>query len=190
MNLKRHHVLSELTGVTGMAIVRDILAGVRDPRVGGPSRRPQGQRSRDCGGADRPLSCRTSVRAARTSRRLNSISTKLPSATKPPQLNSPAWRILAHLPQASCRRPDRVPSSAKTNRARSCSRRSIALSEVPTSAKMISVRKTLVVLAGSIYFTLINKPPLRFNRIYHATLGLGYPRNMTVRQLVARQSAP
>jgi len=31
MNLKLHHVLSDLTGVTGMAIVRDILAGVRDP---------------------------------------------------------------------------------------------------------------------------------------------------------------
>jgi len=33
MNLKLHHVLSELTGVTGMAIVRDILAGVRDPQA-------------------------------------------------------------------------------------------------------------------------------------------------------------
>jgi transposase len=33
MNLKLHHVLSDLTGVTGLAIVRDILAGVRDPRV-------------------------------------------------------------------------------------------------------------------------------------------------------------
>jgi len=33
MNLKLHHVLSELTGVTGMAIVRDIVAGVRDPQV-------------------------------------------------------------------------------------------------------------------------------------------------------------
>jgi transposase len=33
MNLKLHHVLSELTGVTGMAIVRDILAGVREPHL-------------------------------------------------------------------------------------------------------------------------------------------------------------
>jgi hypothetical protein len=31
MNLKLHHVLSDITGVTGMAIVRDTLAGVRDP---------------------------------------------------------------------------------------------------------------------------------------------------------------
>jgi transposase len=31
MNLKLHHVLSDITGVTGLAIVRDILAGVRDP---------------------------------------------------------------------------------------------------------------------------------------------------------------
>jgi transposase len=33
MNLKLHHVLSDLTGVTGMAIVRDIVAGVRDPQA-------------------------------------------------------------------------------------------------------------------------------------------------------------
>ncbi len=33
MNLKLHHVLSELTGVTGMAIVRDIVAGVRNPQA-------------------------------------------------------------------------------------------------------------------------------------------------------------
>jgi transposase len=31
MNLNLQHVLSDITGVTGMAIVRDILAGVRDP---------------------------------------------------------------------------------------------------------------------------------------------------------------
>jgi transposase len=33
MNLQLHHVLRDLTGVTGMAIVRDNLAGVRDPRA-------------------------------------------------------------------------------------------------------------------------------------------------------------
>jgi len=33
MNLKLHHLLSDLTGVTGMAIVRDTLAGVRDPQA-------------------------------------------------------------------------------------------------------------------------------------------------------------
>lgn len=33
MNLQLHHVLSDLTGVTGLRIVRDILAGVRDPAV-------------------------------------------------------------------------------------------------------------------------------------------------------------
>jgi len=31
MNLQLHHVLTDLSGVTGLAIVRDILAGVRDP---------------------------------------------------------------------------------------------------------------------------------------------------------------
>lgn len=33
MNLKLHHVLSDVTGVTGLVIVRDILAGVRDPQA-------------------------------------------------------------------------------------------------------------------------------------------------------------
>lgn len=33
MNLQLHHVLSDLTGLTGLAIVRDILAGVRDPQA-------------------------------------------------------------------------------------------------------------------------------------------------------------
>ncbi len=33
MNLQLHHVLSDIAGVTGLAIVRDILAGVRDPRA-------------------------------------------------------------------------------------------------------------------------------------------------------------
>jgi len=31
MNLKLQDVLSDITGVTGLAIVRDILAGIRDP---------------------------------------------------------------------------------------------------------------------------------------------------------------
>jgi len=33
MNVQLHHVLTDLTGVTGLAIVGDILAGVRDPQV-------------------------------------------------------------------------------------------------------------------------------------------------------------
>jgi transposase len=33
MNLKLHDVLSDITGVTGLAIVRDLLAGVRDPQA-------------------------------------------------------------------------------------------------------------------------------------------------------------
>lgn len=33
MNVQLHHVLSDISGVTGMAIVRDILAGVRDPQA-------------------------------------------------------------------------------------------------------------------------------------------------------------
>jgi transposase len=63
MNLKLHHVLSDITGVTGMTIVRDILAGVRDPhrlaahRHGGC----KDQRTRDHSGADRQLPSRTPV---------------------------------------------------------------------------------------------------------------------------------
>ena len=33
MNLQLHHVLSDLTGVTGLAILDAILAGERDPAV-------------------------------------------------------------------------------------------------------------------------------------------------------------
>jgi transposase len=33
MNLQLHHVVSDITGVTGMAIVRAIVAGERDPAV-------------------------------------------------------------------------------------------------------------------------------------------------------------
>lgn len=31
MNVQLHHVVSDITGVTGMAIIRSIIAGVRDP---------------------------------------------------------------------------------------------------------------------------------------------------------------
>jgi len=33
MNLKLTNVLSDVTGTTGMRIVRDIIAGVRDPQL-------------------------------------------------------------------------------------------------------------------------------------------------------------
>src|SRR6202035_4045347 len=33
MNLQLHHVISDITGVTGMAIIRAIVAGERDPKV-------------------------------------------------------------------------------------------------------------------------------------------------------------
>lgn len=33
MNIQLHHVVSDLTGVTGMKIIRAILAGERDPQV-------------------------------------------------------------------------------------------------------------------------------------------------------------
>jgi hypothetical protein len=66
MNLQLHHVLTDLTGVTGKAIVRDILAGVRDPhklaahRHGGCKASEQ----ENCGGPDRQLPSRALVRAA------------------------------------------------------------------------------------------------------------------------------
>ena len=33
MNLQLHHVVSDITGVTGMTIIRAIVAGERDPNV-------------------------------------------------------------------------------------------------------------------------------------------------------------
>jgi transposase len=33
MNVQLHHVVADMTGVTGMAIIRDIVAGVRDPKT-------------------------------------------------------------------------------------------------------------------------------------------------------------
>jgi hypothetical protein len=32
MNLQLHHVISDVTGVTGLAIIRAIIAGERDPQ--------------------------------------------------------------------------------------------------------------------------------------------------------------
>jgi transposase len=40
MNLQLHHVLSDITGVTGQAIVRAIVAGERDPKVLASFRQP------------------------------------------------------------------------------------------------------------------------------------------------------
>jgi transposase len=33
MNVQLHHVVSDITGATGMKIIRDIVAGIRDPKV-------------------------------------------------------------------------------------------------------------------------------------------------------------
>nr|WP_246515980.1 hypothetical protein [Bradyrhizobium diversitatis] len=33
MNLQLHHVIADITGVTGMRIIRAILAGERDPET-------------------------------------------------------------------------------------------------------------------------------------------------------------
>jgi hypothetical protein len=38
MHLHLHHVMSEVTGVTGMRMIRAIVAGERDPRTLAPSR--------------------------------------------------------------------------------------------------------------------------------------------------------
>lgn len=45
MNLQLHHVLSDLSGVTGLAIVRDLVAGVRDPQALAAHRDPRCQAS-------------------------------------------------------------------------------------------------------------------------------------------------
>ena len=66
MNLLLHNVISDITGVTGMRILRDIVAGVTDPMtLAGPSRLPLsclGKRDRRI--SDGQLSSRTSFRTA------------------------------------------------------------------------------------------------------------------------------
>ena len=41
MNVQLHHVIADITGVTGMKIIRSILAGVRDPKVLAAHREPK-----------------------------------------------------------------------------------------------------------------------------------------------------
>ena len=41
MNLQLHHVVSDITGVTGMRIIRAIVEGERKPEAPGVSRRLQ-----------------------------------------------------------------------------------------------------------------------------------------------------
>ena len=45
MNLKLTNVLSDITGVTGLAIVRDIIAGERNPHKLAVYRDPHGHKS-------------------------------------------------------------------------------------------------------------------------------------------------
>ena len=75
MNLQLHHVVSDITGVTGMAIIRAIVAGERDPdRPGLASRSAVSRDRRDrVSGAGRQLSGGTHLRpdpGAGTLRRL------------------------------------------------------------------------------------------------------------------------
>ncbi len=65
MNIQLTEVLSDVMGLTGQAIIRDIVAGERDPKVLARHRqRPrQGQRARHRRGADRQLARRAPVRA-------------------------------------------------------------------------------------------------------------------------------
>src|SRR5450631_4321075 len=63
MNLQLHHVVSDVTGVTGMRILRASIAGERNPAVLASmrDRRCHFEHGGDREGFDRPLSARTSV---------------------------------------------------------------------------------------------------------------------------------
>ena len=65
MNVQVHHVVSDIMGVTGLRILRAIVAGERDPGVLGRQPRPALPcRCRNhSAGADRQLACRASLRA-------------------------------------------------------------------------------------------------------------------------------
>jgi transposase len=69
LNVQLHHVISEITGRTGMQILRAICHGERNPRgAGAVSRRSmQGVRRRDPRGTDWTLPAGTCVHAARHS---------------------------------------------------------------------------------------------------------------------------
>jgi hypothetical protein len=96
MNLKLHHVPSELTGVTGMAIVRDILAGVRDPHLlaahrDGRCKPSEAEIAAALTGQHRPehlFMLRQNFEA------LSSIIGKSPSATKPSRPSDRRHRAL------------------------------------------------------------------------------------------------
>src|SRR5258708_11779575 len=64
MNLRLHHVIADLSGLTGMAIIEAILAGERDPRQLAKAARSSHQGlSRDyCQGAGGQLARRASIR--------------------------------------------------------------------------------------------------------------------------------
>ena len=64
MNLQLHHVVSDVTGVTGMKIIRAIIAGERDPKVLATMRDVRCKASTERRGrAGRQLSARARLRA-------------------------------------------------------------------------------------------------------------------------------
>jgi hypothetical protein len=75
MNLQLPFVISDITGQTGLQIIRAIVAGERDPaQHGAVSPRPvSGDARRDHGGADRPLPAGTALCAPTESRTLRRL---------------------------------------------------------------------------------------------------------------------
>ena len=70
MNLQLHHVVADITGATGLRIIRAILAGERDPAVLALFARhalPRHCRD-DREGTHRTLSCRAPIRARASAR--------------------------------------------------------------------------------------------------------------------------
>ena len=79
MNIQLHHVIATITGVTGMRIIRAIVAGERDPDKLAAMRDArcsvQGKHRNDPQRASGQLSARTSVRAEAVARVVRLLST-------------------------------------------------------------------------------------------------------------------
>ena len=137
MNLQLHHVLSDIAGVTGLAIVRDILAGVRDPRA------LAAHRDRRCRASEQEIAAaltgnyraehlfvlRQNFEAYEFNQR------QIAGCDRAIEARLAAWRATASHLKPHCLLRGPVISSARTSRAWSCARRCIASPGAPTSAR-------------------------------------------------------
>ena len=111
MNLQLPLVVSDITGATGLRILRDIVAGQRDPEHLAQHRDPRCRATagRDRRRADRPLSRRPPLRVAAESRALRRLSgaaraVRHDHRSPSPHLTAPVAAPAAPLPASRSRR--------------------------------------------------------------------------------------